>query len=302
MAAPLRIVIAVDGSETALAAARCWAAWSAGAGAAALQVQLLAVAPPPPHAWPAPGSAHGTVERALLTLGQQQLEAAQRLFADTVHAWESAVRIGAPAATIVAEAQRERADLIVMGTRGMSPLRGLLVGSVALRVAQMSPVPVWLMPPQAPCPAALGQRLALLVAVDGSAEAARAAEWAARSAPKFGAVTIELVSVRPALTALAELLQLPAASNDHWTQRIGQGAIDAVRGALGELGAHASSRVCGGQPVDELCRAADEAGADAIVVGPRGLGAIGQAALGSVSSALLQTARRSVIVVGQGSA
>jgi nucleotide-binding universal stress UspA family protein len=125
MAAPLRIVIAVDGSETALAAARCWAAWSAGAGAAALQVQLHAVAPPPPHAWPAPGWAHGAVERALLTLGQQQLEAAQRLFADTAHAWESAVRIGPPAATIVAEAQRERADLIVMGTRGMSPLRGL---------------------------------------------------------------------------------------------------------------------------------------------------------------------------------
>jgi nucleotide-binding universal stress UspA family protein len=54
--------------------------------------------------------------------------------------------------------------------------------------------------------------------------------------------------------------------------------------------------------VDELCRATDEADADAIVLGPRGLGAIGQAALGSVSSALLQTARRSVIVVGEGSA
>lgn len=300
MTGPLRILIAVDGSETALAAARCWAAWSAGAGAAALQVRLLAVAPPPPHAWPAPGSARG-VEGALLTLGQRQLEAAQKLFADTAHAWESAVRIGAPATAIVAEAQREHADLIVMGTRGMSPLRGLLVGSVALRVAQMSPVPVWLMPPQAPCPAALGRSLALLVAVDGSAEATRAAAWAARNAPKFGAVTIELVSVRPALTALAELLQLPA-GNDHWTQRIGQGAIDAARAALGELGAHASSRVCSGQPVDELCRAADEAGADAIVVGPRGLGAIGQAALGSVSSALLQTARRSMIVVGEGSA
>jgi nucleotide-binding universal stress UspA family protein len=52
--------------------------------------------------------------------------------------------------------------------------------------------------------------------------------------------------------------------------------------------------------VVEIGRRADELDADAIVIGPRGLGAIGQALLGSVSSGLLQTAGRPVIVVPEG--
>lgn len=296
MPTPLRILLAVDGSETALAAARCWSTWQ-GASALPLQALLLAVVAPLPHAWPMPGTEPGLVERTLTTLGQRQLEAAREAFARTDLAWEAAVRIGAPAAVIVDEAQRGGAELIVMGTRGLTPLAGLLLGSVALRVAQTSRIPVWLMPPRSPCPQALGRRLRLLVAVDGSEHANAAARWAALAAPRFGDTAIELLSVQPPFSPLEGLLDAAAQRFEHWSQRIGEAAVAAARGAIGPYPASIESQVLTGETVEAICRRADEIGADAIVLGPRGLGAVGQALLGSVASALLQTAQRSVIVV-----
>jgi nucleotide-binding universal stress UspA family protein len=52
------------------------------------------------------------------------------------------VAVGAPAATILAEAQDARADLIVMGTHGRTGLSHLLLGSVAEAVIRKAPCPV----------------------------------------------------------------------------------------------------------------------------------------------------------------
>lgn len=52
------------------------------------------------------------------------------------------VRLGAPWQEIVAAAAEEKADLIVMGTHGRRGLAHALLGSVAERVVQTSPVPV----------------------------------------------------------------------------------------------------------------------------------------------------------------
>jgi len=296
MSAALRVLIAVDGSDHALAAARCWSAWG-GTDAQTLHAVLLAVAPPLPHPWPEPGVEPGRVEHALTAIGERQLDAAREVFASTRLSWEAAVRIGPPAAIIVDEAQRQHADLVVLSTRGLTPLRGLLLGSVALRVAQTSPVPVWLMPPKAPCPQALGRRLRLLVATDGSDAANAAAAWAARAAVRFGDMRIELLSVQPPFSPLEGMIDAAAGRFDHWSQRIGRAAIDAARGAMGGTEARIESDVRTGETVATIAARADEIEADAIVVGPRGLGTVGQALLGSVTSGLLQTSRRAVIVV-----
>lgn len=52
------------------------------------------------------------------------------------------VAVGAPAATILAEADAERADLIVMGTHGRRGLPHVLLGSVAEAVIRRAPCPV----------------------------------------------------------------------------------------------------------------------------------------------------------------
>jgi nucleotide-binding universal stress UspA family protein len=55
---------------------------------------------------------------------------------------ELIVREGYPATVIEEEATEQRADLIVIGTRGLSGLKHLLLGSIAERVVQKSPCPV----------------------------------------------------------------------------------------------------------------------------------------------------------------
>jgi nucleotide-binding universal stress UspA family protein len=51
---------------------------------------------------------------------------------------------GAPAATINQIAREENVDHIIMGTRGLGSVRGLLVGSVATQVLHLVEVPVTL--------------------------------------------------------------------------------------------------------------------------------------------------------------
>jgi nucleotide-binding universal stress UspA family protein len=296
MTASLRVLFAVDGSACSTAMIRCWSGWR-GAADTGLQARLLTVVPPPLHVWPTSGFDPGLIDEALRSIGRERLADAERLMKEGRVPWESAVRIGAPAETIVAEARREGADLIVLGTRGLSVLRGLLVGSVALRVAQSSPLPVWLMPPNARCPLELGRRMKLLVAVDGSDAANQAAAWAARVAPAFGHCSIELVSVRPELGPVGAALGVPGETSRNWDEQLGSAAVDAARAAMGDAGSRASARIGEGDVVPALCRVAAETDADAIVVGPRNLGALGKVTLGSVSSALLQTATCSVIVV-----
>lgn len=52
------------------------------------------------------------------------------------------VREGYPATAIEEEAERQDADLIVIGTRGLSGFKHLLLGSIAERVVQKAPCPV----------------------------------------------------------------------------------------------------------------------------------------------------------------
>jgi nucleotide-binding universal stress UspA family protein len=55
---------------------------------------------------------------------------------------ETVAREGYPATVIEEEARRQQADLIVIGTRGLSGLKHLLLGSIAERVVQHAPCPV----------------------------------------------------------------------------------------------------------------------------------------------------------------
>ena len=57
----------------------------------------------------------------------------------------TALRVGAPAAAIVAAAAEEKADLIAMTTHGRSGFRRVLFGSVAESVLRSAEVPVLMM-------------------------------------------------------------------------------------------------------------------------------------------------------------
>ncbi len=80
---------------------------------------------------------------------------------------------GRPATEIVVEAGRFRADLIVVGARGLSTVRRLLIGSVSSEVVD-----------HAPCPVLVARRAdvqRVMLAIDASPSAAAAADYIAES-------------------------------------------------------------------------------------------------------------------------
>jgi nucleotide-binding universal stress UspA family protein len=76
------------------------------------------------------------------TEAQQTLEAHAKTLRGKDIEVETVVREGYPATVILEEAEERNADLIVIGTRGLSGLKHLLLGSIAERVVQKASCPV----------------------------------------------------------------------------------------------------------------------------------------------------------------
>ena len=128
-----RILIGIDGSDSAAAAAR-WAAELAGQ----LDATVLAV--------------HGFARHPMLNgdTNDDLYATEQRAFAEE---WcepldeggidyRLIMEVGDPRDLLLSVAVREHADMIVVGNRGRSPVVELMLGSVAGYVSHHSPVPV----------------------------------------------------------------------------------------------------------------------------------------------------------------
>ena len=144
-----RIVVAVDGSKHANRAAAYaieLAELSSGrltlihviAGDASTHV--------PPHLRSFDRIEHAskTQEDAFRDAATEILEEARATVAEHDVNVDTCIEIGQPAYAIVKKAESLDADLIVIGSRGLSDLKGFLLGSVSHRVAQQANCPVLL--------------------------------------------------------------------------------------------------------------------------------------------------------------
>ena len=133
----------------------------------------------------------------------------------------------------------------------------------------------------------------LLVAVDGSDGSAAAVDEALALAREVGAhVTFAFVR-KPPSTLLGHPYYDRLLSTELGKARE---TIDAVAAKAREAGVESSGEILEGDPVDEILSVADNRGADLIVMGSRGRGALAGALLGSVSSAVVQHASVPVLV------
>ncbi len=83
-------------------------------------------------------------ERTIQHLGRMATHKAAGLCTKARVKFKTCIESGAIAPTIAQVMGREGADHIVMGTRGLGGVRGLLLGSVANKIVQLSLVPVTL--------------------------------------------------------------------------------------------------------------------------------------------------------------
>ena len=133
-----RILVAVDGSEHSLHAARYAARRAHGA---TCKIDLLHVERPV-MAWEVgPVSSNETVSVAREVDSKDVLDAGAGQFEQSTEVERHTV-MGEPAAAILGEATRLAADEIIIGSRGLRPLGAALLGSVAYKVLHDAKVPV----------------------------------------------------------------------------------------------------------------------------------------------------------------
>lgn len=136
----------------------------------------------------------------------------------------------------------------------------------------------------------------IIVPVDGSEGSGRAAAFAADLA-KATDCAVQLLHVfAPSGNEIVGMAQLPKERIEEISRQSGASAFAKAREAITTKGVTVEEKVVWGEPREEIVAAA-EAGDALIVIGRRGLGKVKELLLGSVSDAVLRTAKRPVVVV-----
>lgn len=286
-----RMMLATDGSPQAAVAVDLVRSipWPPGTA-----IEVLSVYEPFASGMELPPDALIALDREMREQIDTDLAETRARVADGGRAVDTAMRRGRPATEIVAEADRLRSDLIVMGSRGRGQLATMLLGSVAAEVVDHAHAPVLV---------ARGARMKrLVVADDGSTEAAHAVKLVA-SWPIFHGLPTRAVSVAPvhAVTGHGPIRHPDA------KQSYAEG-VDALRGIhgfmadaaaerLSKAGVPARSDTRFGDPAEEIIQAALEHEADVIVMGSRGRTGLERVLLGSVARNVLTHAPVSVLIV-----
>lgn len=128
----------------------------------------------------------------------------------------------------------------------------------------------------------------ILLAYDGGEPARRALDQTVELANRFDA-TVGVISVVPVRPGRAPM--------DPWDDRtVHAEELLEARKLLREAGIEAELLEPGGDPAKTIERVADERGYDTIVIGTRGLGALGRTLQGSVSEHVATNAHVTVVV------
>ncbi len=208
-------------------------------------------------------------------------------------AFHQMLAYGPIASTIAQQARRWRADLILMGSRGLSDIKGFLLGSVSRHVASSAPCSVLVV--KQPCSAL--RRVTL--AVDDSKPSRAAARFLrSQILPDSATVTILSSAESPVSDLAAHYLSASQLSD--LTQPVIERTtklVNSMRDDFIKEGQSVTTAVQMGHVIDTIVKHVEADHADLLVVGSRTLTKSERLHLGSVSESLLRHAPCSVLIV-----
>jgi nucleotide-binding universal stress UspA family protein len=270
---------------------------SALAGATAARLRLLRVVPE--H-----GPHHADAPNALQEATDYLDGVAAALQKDAGLAVSTVVRQGEPAAQIVEEILAAGLDLVAMTTHGRSGLQRAMLGSVAGRTLEHSPVPALV---QRPGGKRVTEIRTLLVPVDGSPGGALALGSAVALARAAHARIVLLQVAVPLAFVIArsgvEVTMGPVYYDPAWDEEMlasAQGYVSGLVTRLQRNGVDAEGRVEQGQDVlMTISETANQVDPDLIVMSTHALTGAARAVLGSVADGVVRTAGHPVLLVRQ---
>ena len=211
---------------------------------------------------------------------------------------------GAPADEILHCSEEERADLIVMSSRGSTQHHAWLIGSIATRVTMHSSKPVLVIknPAQqvAVEPTKVFKRI--LVPLDGSVAGEAALPFTEALAQTLGSEIILINAVEPIETwvdngagGVYEGMRKPEDDKTIPLAYLGN-----IQGRLREKGLKVEVVVQDGSPAELIVNYATSEGIDAIAMSTHGRSGVGRWFFGNVTEKVLQYGKPAVFVVHAG--
>ena len=214
---------------------------------------------------------------------------------------ETHLREGAISQMIVEQARNLGTDLIVMGTRGLSGLQHVLLGSVAERTVCSAPCPVMTVKADSERPASLTQEpmaiRSILVATDFSEHADRALRWAIELAQRFEA-KIQLLRAYDA-QILAMMPGAISTPTEFWKEvrKAAEAGLKRAQVPIDEAGVESELLLEQRDATTSIVETAKALRVDLIVIGTRGLTGLRRTLLGSTAGRTLRLAPCPVITV-----
>ena len=139
----------------------------------------------------------------------------------------------------------------------------------------------------------------LVVGVDGSEHSSYALTWAIRMAQGMGSEVVAVFAISPPvyLDVGYASATVPVQYDPQWRADIEKEFEQNWCKPLRDSGVQYRTVIADGRAASVLAKAADDAGADLILVGRRGRGGVSELLLGSVSHELVLHSKRPVLVI-----
>jgi nucleotide-binding universal stress UspA family protein len=284
----LKILFATDGSESPAAAQRLLTTLPLPQGTPVRVISAVADWWTPLAGFePAPLLEVAEMDATLRKAAQKTVEDAAEELRRTGLEVSTAVLSGQPGYQLIRAAEEFEANLVVLGSKGLTGLEGFMLGSVARSVAHHAPCSVLIVRE--------GKESleTVVLALDGSPHAAEALKFTAALPLPVGA-KVRALSVVPTTSMLS--IETPRAL----VEKARTAAHALAESACEQLKAArklATFEVKEGDPATEILASAEAQGADLIIAGARGHSFIEGLLVGSVADRLLKKATCSVLIV-----
>lgn len=249
-------------------------------------------APRPIYPMMVPEVAHelyAQLERSMKEDGEQLLTRIHSLL--SLHSGPVTTQLssGSPSEMIVATAEACHADLIVMGARGLGPVKERLLGSVSHRVLSVAPCAKLILQ------SSLRDLKQILLPLEGQSDAEAALKFL-RKQPFHEPVNINVLAVLPPTRPPWPIDDSTAEKLEAQALRHARDFVDGIATELRTIGYTTRSVSVLGTPVTMILHEAEKLGVDLIMVGSRARQGITRFVLGSVSHAVLHRASCPVLV------
>jgi len=199
-----------------------------------------------------------------------------------------------PADAIHSAARESGTALVVLGSHGRRGLDRKVLGSVAERTVQGSPVPVYVARERQE--EASGPIRRVLLATDFSKDAEAAESLVATWASRLGTKVEVFHAIRETSVLLAPYAVVGSSDFEGEMMEAAEHRMRRVLARLASEGVSAKSKIAYARPAESILERAESTGTQLVVLGTRGYGGFKRFLLGSVAQRVLRHAPCSVLV------